>query len=113
MSSLFKEIIQWSEKPGARVRDLSWLPWDQQLVLANIVKFPLCGWEKNGGAAFVIVYLICLAAVSLPVLLSEALIGRTAQTSPVGAFRKLGGAGSWALAGKGVVITGFIVSAFL
>ncbi|MBK9260661.1 MAG: sodium-dependent transporter [Polyangiaceae bacterium] len=56
--------------------------------LGNIWKFPYITGE-NGGGAFVIIYLCCIALVGLPILLGEILIGRMAQTSPVGAFQKL------------------------
>ena len=79
--------------------------------LANICIFPfLVG--MNGGAAFVLVYLLCLAVIGFPVFISEILIGRTAKSSPSGAFRQLGGKRFWPLAGKMIVLTGFIVSSF-
>lgn len=78
--------------------------------LANIWRFPyIVG--KHGGAAFIIIYLLCLALMGFPVFISEILIGRATQTSPVGAFRKLGGS-LWSMAGGLTVFTGFIVSAF-
>ena len=78
--------------------------------LANIWRFPyIVG--KHGGAAFIIVYLICLALMGFPVFMSEMIIGRTAKTSPTGAFRKLGG-GYWSWAGSLTILTGFIVSSF-
>ena len=79
--------------------------------LANIWRFPyIVG--KNGGAAFVLVYLLCLLLIGFPVFMSEILIGRTTQTSPSGAFRKLGGNRLWSWAGKMTILTGFIVSSF-
>ena len=43
--------------------------------LGNIWKFPsLVG--QYGGAAFILLYLICVALVGLPVLISELVIGR-------------------------------------
>lgn len=80
--------------------------------LANIWRFPyIVG--KHGGAAFIIVYLLCLLLMGFPVFMSEMLIGRTTQTSPSGAFRKLsGGSAFWSGAGKMTILTGFIVSSF-
>ena len=79
--------------------------------LANIVKFPyMVG--NNGGAAFIIIYLASLALISLPVLLSEALIGRSAKLNPAGAFRKLGGGTFWRGSGVMIVLTGFVVASF-
>lgn len=79
--------------------------------LGNIWRFPyLVG--NNGGAAFIAVYLICLLLIGFPILISEILIGRTAQTSPSGAFRSLGRSRAWGWIGKMTILTGFIVSAF-
>jgi neurotransmitter:Na+ symporter, NSS family len=79
--------------------------------LANIWRFPYVV-GKNGGAAFIAVYLICLCLIGVPVFISEILIGRTTQTSPSGAFKKLGGHPLWSWVGKLTILTGFIVSSF-
>jgi len=50
--------------------------------LGNIWKFPyLVG--KNGGGAFVLVYLICIAFVGLPILISEIFLGASAKKNLV------------------------------
>jgi NSS family neurotransmitter:Na+ symporter len=79
--------------------------------LANIWRFPYIVGQ-HGGAAFIAVYLLCLFFMGFPVFVSELLIGRTTQTSPCGAFRKLGGYNIWTYAGKMTILTGFIVSTF-
>lgn len=79
--------------------------------LANIWRFPYIVGQ-HGGSAFIILYLICLFLIGFPVFMSEIIIGRTAQTSPSGAFRKLGGTQAWSWAGKLTILTGFIVSSF-
>ncbi len=79
--------------------------------LANIWRFPYIVGEY-GGAAFIIVYLVCLALIGFPIFIAEILIGRTAQTSPAGAFEKLGKNRIWGGCGKATVLTGFIVSSF-
>ena len=79
--------------------------------LANIWRFPYVV-GANGGAAFIAVYLLCLLLIGFPVFIAEILIGRTTQTSPSGAFAKLGGNPAWAWGGKMTILTGFIVSAF-
>lgn len=79
--------------------------------LGNIWRFPYIVGSQ-GGAAFIAIYLICLLLIGFPVLICEILIGRTAQKSPAGAFRQLGGNASWAWAGKLTILTGFLVSAF-
>jgi len=79
--------------------------------LANIWRFPYVV-GSNGGAIFVITYLLCLFAIGLPVFISEVLIGRTTQRSPSQAFKILGNSRFWGLLGKITILTGFIVSAF-
>lgn len=63
--------------------------------LGNLWRFPFQTGE-NGGSAFVLVYLVCVALVAFPVLNAELSIGRNAQRSAVGATRKLAhNAGAW------------------
>ncbi|MFH1811072.1 MAG: sodium-dependent transporter [Pseudomonadota bacterium] len=61
--------------------------------LGNIWKFPYIT-GVNGGGLFVLIYLVCITGVGLPIMMAEILIGRTAQRSPVGAFRLLSRPGS-------------------
>ena len=79
--------------------------------LGNIWKFPYITGE-NGGASFVLVYLICIAVIGLPVLIAEILIGRTTQRNPVGAFYKLSNSKLWAVIGGMGVIAGFLILSF-
>lgn len=56
--------------------------------LGNIWKFPyMIG--VNGGGAFLLVYIICIALVGLPILISEFYIGRATRKSPILAFASL------------------------
>ncbi len=67
--------------------------------LGNIWKFPYIT-GKNGGAAFIIVYLCCIALIGLPVLISDFIIGRRGGGSVVSSFRSLSGKRSpWLLGG--------------
>ena len=78
--------------------------------LANIWRFPhLVG--ENGGAVFVLIYLIFLVLLGFPLLFGEISVGRTTGQSPTKAFRMLGGKG-WGAVGGMTIITGFIVSGF-
>ncbi len=58
--------------------------------LGNLWKFPYLTWDNKGGA-FVLMYLLSVAIIGLPLMMSEILIGRKTQLSPVPAFIKLGG----------------------
>ena len=79
--------------------------------LGNIWKFPYIAGE-NGGAAFILIYLICIAIIGLPVLIAEVLMGRTTQRNPVGAFRKLSNSPFWASVGGLGVLAGFVILSF-
>ncbi|MCS7233802.1 MAG: sodium-dependent transporter [Synergistetes bacterium] len=78
--------------------------------LGNIWKFPyLTG--KNGGFAFLIVYLAIVFTMGISVMLAEVVVGKAAQRNPVGAFAKLGG-GLWPLVGFMGLVAGFIILSF-
>jgi NSS family neurotransmitter:Na+ symporter len=80
--------------------------------LGNIWAFPYMT-GKNGGGLFVAVYLVCVALVGLPIMMAEILIGRTAQSSPVGAYRSLSRRGSpWVGMGWMSVAAAFIILSF-
>lgn len=80
--------------------------------LGNIWKFPYIAGE-NGGGWFVLIYLTCIAVVGLPIMMAEVFIGRTAQNSPVGAFRTLSRPGSpWILTGWLGVVAAFVILSF-
>lgn len=57
--------------------------------LGNVWRFPFITGE-NGGGAFVLVYLLCVALVGLPVMLAELAIGRASQGDPIKAFQHFG-----------------------
>lgn len=79
--------------------------------LGNIWKFPYIAGE-NGGAAFIFIYLICIAIIGFPVLIAEILIGRTGQKDPVGSFKKLSNSKFWTAAGAMGVAAGFIILSY-
>ena len=56
--------------------------------LGNIWKFPYIAGE-NGGGAFVLIYLVCVAFVGIPIMMAEVLIGREGRQSPINTMRKL------------------------
>jgi NSS family neurotransmitter:Na+ symporter len=78
--------------------------------LGNLWKFPFITWENNGGA-FVLVYLLCIAAVGLPIMMAELLIGRKTQKSAVGALKEAVGP-AWGIVGGWGVLCGFILLSY-
>lgn len=79
--------------------------------LGNIWKFPYITGEY-GGAAFILVYLICIALIGLPIMLSEFVIGRKAQKNAIGAFRAEAPGTPWVLTGVLGLTTAFILLSF-
>lgn len=78
--------------------------------LANIWRFPYIAGHY-GGAAFIVLYLVCLFAIGFPTFIAEIAIGRSTAKNPESAFLQLGGKW-WGKAGGATILTGFIVSAF-
>jgi neurotransmitter:Na+ symporter, NSS family len=78
--------------------------------LGNLWKFPFITFENDGGA-FVLVYLICIAAVGLPIMMAELLIGRKTQKSVVGAMKDAIGP-AWGIVGAWGVLCGFILLSY-
>ncbi len=70
--------------------------------LGNFWRFPYTAGE-NGGAAFVLVYLVCVALIAFPILIAELSVGRHARASAVGSTRKMafdaGASELWSIAG--------------
>ncbi|MFH0756235.1 MAG: sodium-dependent transporter [Bacteroidota bacterium] len=79
--------------------------------LGNIWRFPYV-LGQNGGGAFLLIYLIFVAAIGIPVMMSEFVIGRSAQLNPVGAFKKIAPGSRWQLIGLLGVVSAFIILAF-
>jgi NSS family neurotransmitter:Na+ symporter len=83
--------------------------------LGNIWKFPYIAGE-NGGGAFVLVYLICIAIIGIPIMMAEILIGRRGRQSPINTMRTLakveGVSRYWVLLGWGGVLAGFFILSY-
>ncbi len=79
--------------------------------LGNIWRFPYIAGE-NGGAAFLLVYLLFVFIIGMPVMLSEFLIGRSAQRNPIGAYKRLAPNTKWPLVGYFGLIAAFLILAF-
>ena len=78
--------------------------------LGNMWRFSYLAAE-NGGAAFVLFYLVITLCVGIPVLLAELVIGRGSQQSPVRALAHYGGA-AWRPLGMVFVAAGFLILSY-
>lgn len=79
--------------------------------LGNIWRFPyMVG--KNGGAAFIILYFLCIVFLSLPIMLSENIIGRRSRANTFGAMDKLAPGTKWKWLGILTVVSPLIILSF-
>ncbi|MGP9630630.1 sodium-dependent transporter [Halomonas sp. AOP42-C1-46] len=83
--------------------------------LGNIWKFPYITGEFGGGA-FVLVYLACIFAMGVPVMMTEIALGRRGRGSPVDAIRRVinesGRSSAWSLIGWMAMLCGFTILSF-
>ena len=83
--------------------------------LGNIWKFPYIAGE-NGGGAFVVIYLVCVAAIGVPIMIAETMLGRRGRESPINSMRKLsaeaGASGFWKIIGWMGVLAGFFILSY-
>lgn len=83
--------------------------------LGNIWRFPYMASE-NGGGAFVLVYLACIAVLGLPILMSEIMLGRRGRRSPINTIRELaresGASRGWQVIGWSGLFAGLLILSF-
>ncbi len=80
--------------------------------LGNLWKFPYIA-GVNGGGAFVLVYLLCIALVGIPIFIAELYIGQESQANTVRSFEVLHKKGSWwSLPGWMGLISAFLILSF-
>ena len=79
--------------------------------LGNLWRFPYLVGE-NGGAAFIIVYIILSFLICLPIFICEFVVGRRAQENAYSAFRDLSGGSWWKYVGLMTVIVPLIVTSY-
>ena len=79
--------------------------------LGNIWRFPYMVGQY-GGAVFIVVYLTACIFLSLPILLSESIIGRSTQSGTFGAMEKLAPGTAWKWLGLLTVFSPLIILSF-
>lgn len=79
--------------------------------LGNIWRFPFKAGD-NGGSAFVLIYLACVALICVPYLYAELALGRSTQKNPVGAIRAIRKNTPWALVGGLCVLSGLFILSY-
>ena len=79
--------------------------------LGNLWRFPYLVGE-NGGAAFIIVYILLCFLICLPIFIAEFVIGRRSQENAYSAFRDLSGGSAWKWIGLMTVVVPLIVLSY-
>lgn len=79
--------------------------------LGNLWRFPYLVGE-NGGAAFIITYILLSFVICLPIFISEFVIGRRSQKNAFAAFRDLSGGSAWRWVGLFTIIVPLVVLSY-
>ena len=81
--------------------------------LGNIWRFPMLVGD-NGGAAFILIYIMCILLVGIPIMVGEFVIGRHTQSNMIDAFRQLAPGKWWRVIGvMGIGVAFIILSYYL
>ncbi|HPR07362.1 MAG TPA: sodium-dependent transporter, partial [Denitromonas sp.] len=110
MSALKQGHDQWSSRMGFMLAAVG-----SAVGLGNIWKFPYMVGQ-SGGAAFVAVYLVCIAMIGLPIIVAEWMIGRRGQKNPINTMSDLaeanGRSKGWVMVGVSGTLAGFLILSF-
>ena len=79
--------------------------------LGNLWRFPYLVGE-NGGAAFIIVYILLSFFICLPIFISEFVVGRRSQKNAYSSFRDLSGGTWWKYVGVMTIMVPLIVTSY-
>ena len=79
--------------------------------LGNIWRFPYMT-GMNGGAAFILIYLVCVFLLGIPGMVAEFIVGRSSQSNAARAYNQLAGRTPWRVIGYLGVFTSMIILGF-
>lgn len=79
--------------------------------LGNVWRFPYIAGE-DGGAIFLLFYILFTVAISIPMLICEFSIGRMSGKPVTGAFQALRPGGKWQAIGVAGMLTAFIILSY-
>lgn len=67
---------------------------------------------ENGGAAFILVYVLCSIFIAVPLMVAESVIGRSTRKGPLGAIRQLAPGSAWIWVGRLSMIVPIIIVSY-
>ena len=79
--------------------------------LGNVWRFPYMTGQ-NGGAVFILIYIICVLLLGIPCMVSEFIIGRHGASNTARAYSKLSNGTAWKYVGFMGVLTGFLITGY-
>lgn len=79
--------------------------------LGNIWRFPMLVGD-NGGAAFILIYIVSILFVGIPIMVGEFVIGRHTQSNMIEAFRQLAPGKWWRIIGVMGIGVAFIILSY-
>lgn len=80
--------------------------------LGNVWRFP-AETQSNGGAAFLLVYILCVFLLGIPVMLAEFALGRGGRSDAVGVFRRLSPGRPWWIVGAVSVVASYLILCYI
>ncbi|MCR5573775.1 MAG: sodium-dependent transporter [Bacteroidaceae bacterium] len=79
--------------------------------LGNIWRFPY-QTGNDGGAAFILIYIVCILCFGIPVMIAEFTIGRHSRSNTARAYQILAPGTQWKWVGRWGVLTGFLILSY-
>lgn len=79
--------------------------------LGNVWRFPYMTGQ-NGGAAFILIYLVCIVLLGIPGMLGEFIVGRHSAANAARSYKNLSGKKAWGAVGLMGVVTSMIILGF-
>ena len=79
--------------------------------LGNVWRFPYMTGE-NGGAVFIIIYVMCVLLLGIPCMISEFIIGRHGRANTARSYTEMAGGSPWSFIGYMGVLTGFLITGY-
>ena len=79
--------------------------------LGSVWRFPYM-LGANGGAAFLLVYILFMIFLGIPVMITEFFIGRHSRSNTVGSFKKMAPGTKWCWIGYNGILAAFLILSY-
>ena len=76
--------------------------------LGNVWRFP-AETQSHGGAAFLLLYIVCVLVLGIPVMLAEFSLGRGSRADAIGSFLKFAPKKKWWIVGLLAVLASYLI----